>query len=71
MLCDSWLYITGSDKPVMSDWLKDDDDCPLFLPSPVYSRLDKPVEYAYKDKVSARKRREPDSDEPESAITLG
>ena len=54
-----------------SDWLN--QDVPLFLPSPLYSRMDKPQDYSYKDRPKERAERRQKSlvNHPDTAIIVG
>ena len=52
----------------MSESFITDKNAPLFLPSPVYARMDRPSDYSYKDRPES-KREKPD--QPEGVITLG
>ena len=40
------------DKIEKKDWLN--KDVPLFVPPPIFSRIDRPVEYAYRDTAGHR-----------------
>ena len=54
-------------------WLGGDGDAPLFLPAMLYSRMDNPMDYSYKNrgKVRREKVRQRLKNQPENAIVVG